>query len=901
MAEEIECPVCESSIPSDSDKCPECGVDLSLFDIDVSEASIESEEDIKEIMDKLTDEDEDLEFINELKSIDDEDIQDVEGIDKVREAVEDEAEDEVLFECPVCEAEVSEEDSECPQCGAIFEEDEEVEEEEVEEEEVEEEEVEYDGLSKDELEEKLTEARKSLSEARKSKIKVDDIKSLMVQGIKNKKDGELIEAKENFEDVVKWSKKVADLYGLIIDAKGGIKELKEKGIDYKDHLKELKKIKEKADKGNYTAAEEMIENLSEQIQTELEKTEEAPKKKEEDETEEEESKEEFREKLSTLKKRVAKVRDTNVDVEPLKSLISDIKEIGVEGDFEKALNKVEDLDQMFEKVLEADEKIIALKDRIEELEEEGHDTKKFEDELEKAIGLADKGDYESALEAFEGLSGDISDFIKEKEETEAELVAMFEEKLPQTRAMLSDAREYSLDIDPLKNLMRKAVRAGNEGEYEVALEDIDEFYEIYEFLKNISKKLEEGKSLVRELRDNDIRYSRFVKDLKEAKRKSDEGDYEYSLSLLHEVIEDMEEALEEIEQEEELPSPEEIEAEVEAELKETEKDLGSEAEEEIPSEEIEAEIEAELKETEKDLGSEAEEEIPSEEEIEAEIEAEMEKAEDMAVGEETETVITREAEDEAVQEELYMDDIEDLIKELRSLSKTAKENDLSLESGREIIEKAIESTKRDDYETAYEVLSDGKEQIEDEIEDLLEEKIMDIELNVEELEDKDIDVESDISKIRAEMREDRFKRAIELLRSTENKLILEEGPVEEAQRKISQVEKVINDADYVGLDTETAKELLERAKKEKKVGNNMDAENLAEDAKSDILSSLPDFMKDKVSEAQKKLMKAKIVGTDVSKPVDLLKQANVAKKNDDFEECLNYIKMFEEEMRDRTG
>ena len=1039
MSAEIECPVCESSIPSDSGKCPECGVDLSLFDIEDSEASIESEDDIEEIMGKLIDDDEDLELLQEIKGLNGDDIEEDE---ESEEELTDETEEILMFACPICDAEVSEYATECPQCGAIFEEDED--EEPVEEEISVEEPVQEEALDEkskeltegidriksmlsdiqsakidntafkdqmddlvdiaksgdydeglkllNELEEmgerilkideilsdvnstikdipddidvseqlekldmvmdlgedgdyssalikaeeivgeleekksselkkldeevkgKLKEARTSLSEARGTKINIDDIKELMRMAVKDKKEGSLKEAIEGFEDVAKWSDKVVDLYDLLLENKKKIKELKDEGLEYKKYITDLKESKSKADGGNYTDAENLLKELSEELQSESKEAEEKAEAEEEAEVEEAEEKaeaddrlkEEFRERVSGLKTKVSKAKDTSVEITPLKSLVSEIKDVGLSGDFEEALSKIDEVDQIFDSIIKIDEKIESLDDRIQELSESGFETEGFEEELEKVVSLADRGEYKDGIELSDEISKNISEFVEKKKKEEElekeEIKDQFDKKLSEARSKLSEARDLKLNIDVLKNLLRGAVKAGNQEDYEHGFEKLETLNEKYEVLQDIYGKIEEGKELIRQLKNEEIEYNKYIGELKKGKLKTDEGDYEVSLSMINETINSIKEDLEDAELEEDIPSPEEIESEVEAELKKVDVEESLDKEEEMedsfPSEEeieaeieaeIGAEIDAELMEAEKQVSIDEDmesigEEIPSEEVIE-EPSVEEEKAEGIP------------------DKELYMEDIENLTSEIRSMIKLAKQNDYILEGGKEIIDKAIESTRRNDYETAYDLLSEGKESVEEEFEGILEEAIVDIELTLEEHGDeKDLDdTQMSISEIRSQVEEGDFESAVEQLNEIEDELTTTKGPGQEIQEKIDRTEKVLKDAQYVGIDIEQAMELLERAKKEKKVGNYIEAEDLAKDAKNKVLDFVPDFMNDKLSKAKKDLMKAKIVGTDVSKPIDLLKQANFAKKNEEFEDCLHYIKMFEEEMNERKG
>ena len=106
MAEE-ECPKCGASIPEDAEECPECGADLEEERINQK---------MKETLDMIDDE------TFEIKDGDSSAI-----IDRLKElspkkVVDDEEFEEVItYECPICGTEVNEDADECPGCGAVFE------------------------------------------------------------------------------------------------------------------------------------------------------------------------------------------------------------------------------------------------------------------------------------------------------------------------------------------------------------------------------------------------------------------------------------------------------------------------------------------------------------------------------------------------------------------------------------------------------------------------------------------------------------------------------------------------------------------------------------------------------------------------------------------------------------
>jgi tetratricopeptide (TPR) repeat protein len=154
------CPICDSKVPLNATKCPECKADLTLFGIKTGEEEahedidIPDEESIEALLgeigkkngakgDELFDSimaavdktetgpatetgeplvDEKIEeVVEEVKAAEPEVAQATqEGVESTAEPVTEPAAEPVMFECPLCNTLVSEDASTCPGCGAIF-------------------------------------------------------------------------------------------------------------------------------------------------------------------------------------------------------------------------------------------------------------------------------------------------------------------------------------------------------------------------------------------------------------------------------------------------------------------------------------------------------------------------------------------------------------------------------------------------------------------------------------------------------------------------------------------------------------------------------------------------------------------------------------------------------------
>ncbi len=155
------CPICDSKVPLDATKCPECKADLTLFGVKTGEddeshdeIDIPDEESIEALLggikngakgDALFDEimaavdktetgpteepgeplvDEKIgevtEEVAQAKAQETPPAQKAPAAEAIQEAISEPAAEPVMFECPLCNTLVAEDASTCPGCGAIF-------------------------------------------------------------------------------------------------------------------------------------------------------------------------------------------------------------------------------------------------------------------------------------------------------------------------------------------------------------------------------------------------------------------------------------------------------------------------------------------------------------------------------------------------------------------------------------------------------------------------------------------------------------------------------------------------------------------------------------------------------------------------------------------------------------
>jgi len=179
----------------------------------------------------------------------------------------------------------------------------------------------------DELEDKLTEAKKKLSDIRETKIEIDMLKELVHDAVTANKEKDFEKGLEHVEDFLDRSEMIMEVYEKIGEAKEKVQELKEEDLEFKSYVDILKSCKKKADDGDYKYSLQLLNDAITDMDKDLEKREEI-----EEETEEEKSEE-----------KEVTIDDKEIDKQELKNIHRKIEAI------EKALKYIKrDLEKMMD-------------------------------------------------------------------------------------------------------------------------------------------------------------------------------------------------------------------------------------------------------------------------------------------------------------------------------------------------------------------------------------------------------------------------------------------------------------------------------------------------------------------------------------------------------------------------
>lgn len=861
--ETIVCPVCDSEIPAESEKCPVCGVDLNLFDIADEIETGEPEEDISGMIETLEGDIEDEELIETIKNIGgggagpeesgeeiEEEVKEEATEEEIEEDVdlelEEEVEDEeveeeidesemIVFECPECGAEVPEDANKCPSCGIEFAEAEEFEEE------VEEEEIDPELVER--FDEELAKARSKISDLRDTKIDINDIKTLLKRTVQEKKADNYEKGLELLEEISKHSEQVFEIFHKIKECKGMILEMKDLGIDYEEEIDKLKEAKKLADEGDYASSieylESMYENCDQQISKHKKEEEERALERQKEDEKKGKIKKELDQKIKIAKDNFSEIKKTKFNLDNVKDLIKVTMKARKEGDYIDALNTIEDFNNKADKIIQLNERFLEGKQKIRELDKEDMDYTPYLKALKNSKKKVNQGEYDVAMSILDSTLGKIEEQLHHAEveaeleeelamsEQKADLMVDIEEKIKEAENNLDQISHTKIHTDELELGVEDVHMLKGEKKYEEALKKAEEIVEDTEKILRVMVKIDEAKSRIKEMKEDGLDYKGYLEMIKEEKDRADSGEYDEAIANLDELIIEMENVLA---------------GEV------TEFEKGEEPEiTEVEQEEVFVEVDK----------------VPG-----------------------------------VVEEEITVADIREKADEIKDILTRSKKVGFKIEGGKEIINDALKSTNHQDLDMALESLEKSRDKLLSILKEEMDEKMVSIELKLEESMDHDFEeIENYLEEARSAMDVDDYKSALEMFSKAEQKVTAIGEPLSEAETSLSNVESLIFDAEVMGIDTTKANELLNKAKGELSVGDWDKAEEYAEMAKEEILKEVPGKLKHLVKKAQTELKKAKISGVDVSKQIDILKRANQSKEDEDYEKVLEEMRNYKNIMK----
>jgi len=525
------CPVCDNNLSEEQEACPNCGAPMKLFDIDVDTSGGVSKEEIEKVRSLILEEGEDDELLEEIREMDLSPI--VTEDEETTSSDKEEVEEIVTFACPICDSEVGENDPQCPNCGAIFEEESD--------EETSEEQVEDFTMEKREGS-NIEEEEKSVMTGFQDEIdfyqkRIDRFEKSGLDMKYLEKDVTELENAQNKGDEIKC-KRIIDEIEDKIDHIENIREITSKcenflivlseKIDVSEMEEKIEKIYEGCKIGEYEVASKRAEDIKMEIAGELKGLEESWL----DDFIKEKSKE-TKELISDI--------NSELDIEIVEKKIEEALSSKDDGDVEEGVHKILEALDLASDVSEMSEKIEEANKYVEEIGQRGIDTSGYKDDIEEIINKIESGEMKSAFKIIETSIEDMQNQLEKEEEEKTEkqdsqdLTEKIQKKISKMKPLLEQAEKFDIETTEGEEKIDEARRHADENEYDKGLSKLEEVEEMYR--SKMEKEIERMIELMEEEHEGLFR-EEFPNE--KVEKLMEKGDYEKILDIIEEVEENIE-------------------------------------------------------------------------------------------------------------------------------------------------------------------------------------------------------------------------------------------------------------------------------------------------------------------------------------------------------------------------
>ncbi|MFW6196278.1 MAG: helix-hairpin-helix domain-containing protein [Thermoplasmatota archaeon] len=785
------------------------------------------------------------------------------------------------------------------------------------------------------LTEKLQEIRGMMKELRETSLNIEEFKNGLSEAVNHKKESEYVEGLEKAEDLIEIGNTILDTDEKIIELKDKVKEsefnLKEFGFK-----EDIEKILELAKDGlyheSYEETLELLKSFDERL-TELET--------------ERELKDKFSKNVDELKEKFSELKDTSLNVEMIKSMISDAKELKEKEEYEEGINVLKEAIQNADKLLDFSDELEEAKSVLKNVNDLNIDYETYKERLKRIKNEAESGEFENIFEEIEELTEEMENTI---EETIAERKQELEYQIDELSQIIEDGKEKEVSMENIEKKLNRAEELKDEEGYYKGLKVLKGLVEKAEMKIQLDPMLFSIDEIIEEIKE-EVEVSDFEESKSKIKNKFEEANYEESLRMANDLYEKVLERKDELERREELKeeyeeksslakeklsacrdtkiSVDDIKKMINEAVEAKKKDHYEEALDKL-SEAIETgdrvlrifemikegadkinklkkydldyrEYMEHLKDCKKmaDIGIYDKAEMILEDALD-DIDEEL-----IELGEETLEDVAEDSRDEleAMEEELSRsyEKLRQDVEDLKDLYEVADDFEIQVGIGRKLLKLTIKKIREGDYKKAIKHLEEGEDKILESIEKRIDDMLHHVETLLEDIEEEEkVETAGKIIEEVEDSHENRdYREALKKL--VEVRDMLKDIKEFDIDEKISSLEELVEVAEESGLDVEESQEIIE------------DLRNIEEEKREDIeeeLSSKEEKIKsminvgikNKIENSREELNNMGLEESKISKPVNLLTEASLAQEEGNLKKALSlildYHEMLEEGLED---
>lgn len=795
--------------------------------------------------------------------------------------------------------------------------------------------IEKEKERKEKIDENIQDIKKLVKELRKTSLDLDEFKNNLSEVIQARKEERYKEGLDKVSDILETGE-------VILETDKKIKDIKEKISESEFTLKEfgfkeeIQKILDLAKDGLYTEAKEKSTSLLEKYDDRLVELE-----------QEKDLKEKFSEKVSDLKEKFSELKNTSLNEEIIKSKMADAKELKSQEEYGDGINVLDEAIDDTNKLLDFSERLEEAKSVIKQANEQNIEIKDYKVRLKSLKNDAEDGSFENIFDDIEELIEDVEDTI---EETITERKHNLEDKIDELDEVIKEGKEKNVAMEAIQEKLDKAVNMKKEENYLDGLNILKGTIEKAQTKIELDPKLSSIDEIIGEIKE-DIDVSKFEEQISKIRNRFDEGDYEESLTMseaLHEEI---------IERKKQLEKEHELSKIYEEKLSEARDILSKGRDTRVKVDDIKKLIdEAEDAKEEKDyeeainkldrsmedgqrvldifgMIKEGAEKIEKMKEYDLDYKEYLEHLRDckkmadiniydkaemilenaledmdeelIEIEEESLTDVAEEskAEIKAMEEELSRsyEKLRNDVDDLKDLYMVADDFDIQVGIGRKLLKITIKNIREGDYKKATKHLEKGEDKILESIEERIDEMLHNVESKLTKVEEekKIEDAENLIDEVEDSRENGEYRESLEKLHEIKDMLKdIKEFDIDE---KISSLEELVNDAEEAGLEVE---EYIESNEKLREMEDEQD-DNIEEEiisTEEEVKDEIKVKIEDEIENLREELEDMDLEDSQISKPSNLLSEAELAKEEGNLKKALStiidYNDMLEEGLED---
>ncbi len=238
-----------------------------------------------------------------------------------------------------------------------------------------------------------------------------------------------------------------------------------------------------------------------------------------------------------------------------------------------------------------------------------------------------------------------------------------------------------------------------------------------------------------------------------------------------------------------------------------------------------------------------------------------------------------------------------LVNEVKPLLVSAKKMGVGIDEGKRLIANAVEAGKRKEMEKAVRLISDARRSLDLAFVDFIGGRLEALASEVEAAGPGEAATLArpmlDGAIKRLEQRD--YEGAWDTFQSARHAFASQAREYTEGRKILESTERLMTEVRGLGMDTREVERLLRQGREAADRRDLPGSLRLARQSQDRLLKAVPDFVQSEMREARNALLDMKVHGSDLSKPVGILKEASAHVKNEEWSEAIRFLKEFQKE------